>query len=91
MQVESLWKLKVELDGSTLMIPAQSILNLNVNLTNKYTNKIANENLCKNLSYSVHSFSWTADEDSTFNEWALLYVTAFCGKHVFSLVAIRGN
>lgn len=74
MQVESLWKLEVELDGSALMIPAQSILNLNINLTNKkqHNNKIAKENRCKNPSNSVHSFSWTADEDSSFNELTLV-------------------
>ena len=77
------------MDCSALMIPAQSILNLNINLTNKYNNKTAKENRCKNLSYSVHSFSLTADKDSTFNELTLF--SAFCGKDVLPSMAIRGN
>lgn len=31
-KVESFWKLEVKLNGGTLMIPAQSILDLNINL-----------------------------------------------------------
>lgn len=33
MQIESLWQLEVKLDGCTLVISAQCILNLNINLS----------------------------------------------------------